>query len=148
MDVPSEEGSGPQDDQEKYGVAGAPCKSCPYRRDVPSGVWSAEEYAKLPGYDGEIIGQLLAGAGGLFLCHQRDGNLCAGWLATHGAENLLALRMNGNRVNPQVWEYKTRVPVFSSGAEATAHGLADIAKPGVLAGRTIERLVRKHRSRG
>lgn len=24
-----------------------PCETCPYRRDVPSGVWSADEYRKL-----------------------------------------------------------------------------------------------------
>jgi hypothetical protein len=28
-----------------------PCESCPYRKDVPSGVWSEGEYRKLPQYD-------------------------------------------------------------------------------------------------
>nr|WP_280343300.1 DUF6283 family protein [Nocardia neocaledoniensis] len=27
-----------------------PCVSCPYRRDVPSGVWDFGEYEKLRGY--------------------------------------------------------------------------------------------------
>ena len=31
--------------------AKSPCGSCPYRQDVPSGVWAASEYEKLPAYD-------------------------------------------------------------------------------------------------
>lgn len=124
------------------GVAKAPCKSCPYRRDVPSGVWHPHEYAKLPKYDGNIIDQLQAGCGGLFMCHQRDGKLCAGWLASHGPHNLLALRLHGNEVTPEVWRYESPLPVFGSGAEAAAHGLAEIAQPAERARRTIDRLSR------
>lgn len=126
------------------GVAKAPCKSCPYRKDAPSGVWAPEEYAKLPKYDGEIIDQVINGAGGLFLCHQQDGNLCAGWLATHGPGNLLALRMHADEVEPEVWDYESPIPVFESGAAAAAHGLAKIDAPDEKAVRTINRLVRKH----
>lgn len=125
------------------GVMKAPCKSCPYRQDVPSGVWADEEYEKLPGYDGEIIDQLNAGATSLFMCHQKDGNLCAGWLATHGTDNLLALRLHHPEVKDEVWGYESPVPVFSSGAEAAAHGMAEIDQPGPRAKRTINRLVRK-----
>jgi hypothetical protein len=125
------------------GVAAAPCKSCPYRQDVPSGLWAPEEYAKLPRYDGEILDQLRAGAGGLFMCHQKDGCLCAGWLAAHGPHNLLALRMNGAEVADEVWGYASPVPVFSSGAEAAAHGRADIQQPTPKARRAIDRLHRK-----
>lgn len=123
--------------------AKAPCKTCPYRRDVPSGVWAAEEYAKLPDYDGDAIDQLNADAVGLFDCHQRDGNLCAGWLAAHGPENLLALRIAGPRVPHEVWFYKSPVPVFASGAEAAAHGMAKIDNPDPKACRAIDRLTRK-----
>jgi len=131
------------DSRPAHGVMKAPCKSCPYRRDVPSGVWSAEEYDKLPAYDGEIIDQAKAGAGGLFLCHLKDGCLCAGWLATHGAGNLLAMRMNGRIVADEAWEYQTAVPVFSSGREACDHGKRAIEKPGAKAARVIDRLVRR-----
>lgn len=127
------------------GVAKAPCKSCPYRQDVPSGVWAEEEYDKLPNYDGEIIEQVEKGGMGLFMCHQGDGNLCAGWLATHGTDNLLALRLHGGRVKAEVWGYKSPVPVFSSGAEAAAHGKAEIEEVGPRAQRTIQRLVRKRK---
>jgi hypothetical protein len=126
----------------KYTCAKAPCKTCPYRRDVPSGLWAREEYEKLPGYDGEPFQQLEKGALGRFDCHQRDGNMCAGWIATHGAENLLALRLARN-IAPEVIGYKSPVPVFGSGAEAAAHGMRDIEKPGADARRAIQRLSRK-----
>lgn len=122
-------------------AASAPCKSCPYRQDVPSGVWDAEEYDKLPGYDGEMVEQARTNTS-LFLCHQRDGNLCAGWLATHGPENLLALRLSGSRIDPAIWSYMTTTPVFASGQEACDHGKRDIINPGDKARRVIGRLVR------
>jgi hypothetical protein len=57
---------------------------------VPSGIWAAEEYDKLPLYDGETFEQ----APHLFMCHQRDGSLCGGWLACHDPHELLALRLH------------------------------------------------------
>lgn len=128
---------------ESHPVARAPCKSCPYRQDVPSGIWDAEEHAKLPGYDGEIIDQLCAGATAIFLCHQQDGSLCAGWIACHGAHNLLALRLHGDQVRSEAWDYATSVPVFASGAEAAAHGTSDIDGPGPRAHSAITRLLRR-----
>lgn len=120
-----------------------PCGSCPYRRDVPSGLWHQEEYDKLPRYDGEIVDQMMKGAVGVFMCHQRDGNLCGGWLACHGPDNLLALRLTRDPIDPKVWEYQTDVPVFASGAEAREHGIRDIAEPGAKAVKMIDGLVRK-----
>jgi len=125
---------------EKHGISQVPCKTCPYRRDVPSGIWAAEEYEKLRAYDGEIIDQMMRGGRGLFLCHQKDGNLCAGWLACHRAGNLLALRLRGGDVDDRAWGYATTVPVFSSGAEAAEHGLRDLKAPGAQARRAIDRL--------
>lgn len=126
-----------------HGVAKAPCKSCPYRKDVPSGVWAEEEYEKLPLYDGEIIDQFTKGGRGLFLCHQKDNNVCAGWLATHGTDNLLALRMQGHLVKEEVWDYESPIPVFASGAEAAAHGMAEIDEPSEQASKIVSRLSRK-----
>jgi hypothetical protein len=117
--------------------ANRPCGSCPYRRDVPSGIWHESEYAKLPRYDGETWEQSAA----LFFCHQKDGHLCAGWLACHDAGHLLALRMS--TVDPSVYEYQTDVPVFSSGSEAAAHGMQNLHTPGPLAQRMIKKLARR-----
>jgi hypothetical protein len=126
-----------------FSCAKAPCKSCPYRRDVPSGVWDQSEYDKLPAYDGEIIDQLNAGGTGLFMCHQRDGRLCAGWVGCHGASNLLAARLSASKIYPTVWSYRTSVPLFESGAAAAAHGKRAIRRPGKEALRTIVRLAAK-----
>jgi len=125
--------------------AKAPCRSCPYRQDVPSGVWAAHEYDKLPGYDGEIIDQLGAGALGLLHCHQQDGRLCAGWVGTHDARNLLACRLASARLDPMVWDYESPVRLFASGTEAAAHGRRAIRRPDKAAQRVIGRL---HRKRG
>ena len=123
--------------------AKAPCKSCPYRRDVPSGVWAAAEYERLPDYDGEIIEQLMKGATGLFGCHQANGDLCAGWVATHGPHNLVALRLHADKVHRSVWDYESPVPVFASGQEACDHGKAKIDEPDEGAKRVVKRLMRK-----
>lgn len=121
-----------------------PCDSCPYRRDVPSGVWSANEYEKLTQYDNETALQ----PQGVFQCHQQDADsdqarLCAGWVACHGQE-LLALRLGiaiGD-VEPEVMDYTTKTPIFRSGAEAAKHGMRDILKPGKRARKLVAKIAR------
>jgi hypothetical protein len=116
-----------------------PCGSCPYRRDVQSGVWAPEEYAKLPEYDRETFEQPPA----VFLCHQQDGRLCAGWTAVHDMENSLGFRIASiaGMIDVQdidaILNYSTNVPLFSSGREAADHGLQDIESPGLKAERTM-----------
>lgn len=117
-----------------------PCGSCPYRRDVPSGVWAAEEYLKLPQYDGTTGDQLDHGAFGLFMCHQRDGCLCGGWLACHSRGHLLALRMHD--VDPSAYDCQTDVPLWGSGTEAMWHGLRDIENPSTEARRKMAGLIK------
>lgn len=115
-----------------------PCGSCPYRKGVPSGIWEKHEYDKLPDYDGPTWAQSPA----VFMCHQQDGCLCGGWLACHDPQELLALRFHRN-IDRSVYSYSTKVAVFSSGAEARAHGLQKIKRPGPRARKMIEGLVRK-----
>jgi len=124
--------------------ADAPCRSCPYRLDVPSGVWAADEYRKLPEYDAETAYQPV----GLFYCHQQDGRLCAGWVGCHDMDEALAVRI-GSATGvldeddlDAVLDYQSPVPLFASGAEAAAHGLRDLRTPGADAVRTIQRLAR------
>jgi Family of unknown function (DUF6283) len=125
--------------------APAPCGSCPYRRDVPSGVWSAEEYEKLPCFDGATHEQPMW----VFMCHQQDGRLCAGWVGCHDMSENLGLRLTAGLglLTPEdleaVLAYETAVPLFDSGAEAAAHGLAALEQPDERAIRQIEKLRRK-----
>ncbi|MFI8974122.1 DUF6283 family protein [Nocardia asteroides] len=69
-----------------------PCVSCPYRCDVPSGVWAFEEYEKLRGHDGDMASPQL------FRCHQAgreaaSWRMCAGWVGSRGGRESLALRL-------------------------------------------------------
>jgi hypothetical protein len=127
--------------------AKAPCASCPYRKDVPSGIWAAMEYDKLLSYDGEMFEQVMKGGLSRFDCHQNDGKLCAGWVGCHGPGNLLALRILwlDGRLDPSVLDYQSPVPLWASGAEASAHGKRSINRPGVRAHDMIDRLVRKRK---
>lgn len=128
---------------EPHHIDKVPCKSCPYRKDVPSGVWHQSEYQKLPIYDMDKIGQIAHEAIGFFLCHQQTNALCAGWVGCHKPENLVAFAFMPMGVTPDVYDYESPVPLFSSGAEAAAHGMKDIPEPTLEATRTIRRLAKK-----
>lgn len=127
------------------GPAVRPCGSCPYRCDVPPGVWAAEEYDRLPDYDGPTAEQPV----GVFLCHQADGRVCAGWVACHDMAESMALRMAvlTGTVSPEtldeILDYASPVPVFGSGAEAAEHGKSEIEAPSEKAVRIIDRIVAK-----
>lgn len=126
-----------------------PCRSCPYRRDVPSGIWDASEYDKLPRYDEPTYDQPLA----LWQCHQTDrdhpaSHLCAGWVGCHG-DQLLALRLGlvAGEISPDTYRaaitYQSPTPLFDSGAQAAAHGRKHINRPNRLARRLITRILRR-----
>lgn len=125
--------------------AARPCGSCPYRRDVSSGVWAADEYAKLPRFDGETWEQDPS----LFLCHRQDGRLCAGWVGVHDMVENLGVRIAVARgvLEPDTYDavcgYVTDVALFASGAEAAAHGLSELKRPGQQARRMIEKLTQR-----
>lgn len=130
--------------------AARPCGSCPYRRDVPSGVWAAGEYERLPAYDYPTPFQPPA----LFFCHQQNGKLCAGWVGCHDMYESLALRLQasmGSILTDEDIEaalsYESPVPLFDTGLEAAQHGLANVQAPDANAQRIIDRLVRKRTRR-
>jgi hypothetical protein len=129
--------------EELHGVLKAPCKSCPYRKDVPSGIWAEEEYRKLPSYDGDIPEQLVKGAFSLFFCHQQNDALCSGWLGCHEPRNLLAMRLHYRQVKPETFDYTTKIPLFASGAEAAEHGIKDIDAPSEGAKKAVIKLLRQ-----
>lgn len=127
------------------GPAARPCGSCPYRRDAPSGLWDAAEYARLPDYDKPTHEQPAS----MFGCHQQDGHLCAGWVGTHDMGNNLSLRiaaacehMSSEEIE-RTLNYEAPVPLFGSGREAADHGMKDLQRPDARARRTADRLTRK-----
>lgn len=121
-----------------------PCATCPYRLDAPSGLWGESEYAKLPRYDGEIVDQIEAQAFGAFTCHTDRDKFCAGWIATHGPDNLLALRLHADLVEEETFDYTTDVPLHPSGAAAAKWGLRDMTAPSERTLRAINKLRRVH----
>jgi hypothetical protein len=125
-------------------VRSMPCTACPYRRDVPSGLWAANEYDKLPDYDKPTADQPMA----VFACHATPEAYCHGWAVVHttrGQEfDLLALR-----ISHLMGRFDGVIPVspvslFASGAEAAAHGQAEIESPSAQARATVARLTRKY----
>lgn len=126
-----------------------PCSSCPYRRDVPAGIWAAAEYTKLGAYDRDTPDQPAA----VFLCHQNDessdqSRMCSGWVGCHG-EELLALRLafmtgaiNGDTFSACI-DYVSPTPLFASGAEAARHGMSGIDAPAAPAREAIAKIRRR-----
>jgi len=119
----------------------SPCASCPYRQSVASGVWDASEYAKLPEFDGETWEQSPTA----FFCHQNNGCVCSGWLGHTDPGQLLGVRIgiSTGLLDASCLDYTTDVPLFSSGAEAAAHGMRDYRHPGRKAAETIRKITAK-----
>ena len=120
-------------------VRSQPCTACPYRKDVPSGVWAQHEYDKLRDYDLPTGEQPMA----VFACHATPEHLCHGWAVCHttrGNEyDLLALRLHGYPDIPEAG-----VSLFASGNEAADHGQADVDDPSDEAIEAVSRLIRKY----
>lgn len=122
-----------------------PCGSCPYRRDAPSGLWDVFEYSKLPEFDAETPFQPPS----VFMCHQRNRRLCAGWVAVHDMYESLGLRIAslsgeiGKEDLDATLEFETDVPLFASGAEAAKNGLAKIEDPPAEARRIMTKMKRR-----
>ena len=121
-------------------VRPTPCEACPYRCDVPSGVWAEHEYEKLREYDNPTPMQPMM----VFACHANPDFLCNGWAIVHTSRgnehDLLALRV----WPPEGGIPKPVVPLFSSGDEAADHGLMDLYEPSAEAVAVQRKLVRKH----
>ena len=122
-----------------------PCGSCPYRRDVPSGVWHEEEYERLPAYDNDTPDQPTR----VFGCHQNNGHLCSGWVGCHDMGQNLGLRLSAafGHMTPEDLDathaYVSPVPLFGTGKEAAEHGLSGVKDPDERAIKTIEKLQHK-----
>lgn len=128
-------------------VRSEPCLSCPYRRDVPSGVWAHHEYEKLREYDAPTMGQPTSP----FMCHTTPDHYCNDWAVCHSNRgtddprfpdahpyDLFALRLRPTEIP------ESKTPLWSSGNEAADHGQRDIEIPSDEAQAAIERLGRKY----
>lgn len=124
-------------------VRSAPCAACPYRKDVPSGVWAPEEYDKLPPYDAPTADQPME----TFGCHATPEHYCHGWAVVHTsrghAYDLLALRL-AEAMGHDVSVPEPAVELFASGSAAAIHGQYDIENPSEEAWEAMERLARKY----
>ena len=120
-------------------VNNKPCTSCPYRKDVPSGIWDEGEYDKLAGYDEE---EMWMQPSATFGCHQADGSVCRGWLHCHGTD-LLTVRLHWKEEYGEILDAGPGVELFGSAGEAIEHGMADIDNPGPEAEKMMAAIQRK-----
>lgn len=125
-------------------IRSQPCSACPYRRDVPSGLWAAEDYDKMPPYDAPTMKQPMAA----FRCHATPDHLCHGWAVVHSNRGhdreLLALRLLEFQGGEVIDVPASGVPLFESGTAAAEHGKADIDRPSIKAMLTGARLLNKY----
>ena len=140
--------------ESKKQIQDKPCSSCPYRKDVPSGVWDRSEYEKLPSYDLGTTEQVFAGAIGVFYCHQQNGCVCRGWIDCHGNQghgrDLISLRLSSlidHRQIEKAIEDGPQVPIFESGREACDHGLKEIDNPSSDASDVVSKVIRIQNAR-
>lgn len=109
---------------------------------MPSGLWAAEEYEKLPPYDRPTADQPAL----LFLCHQVDGHICAGWAGCHDMDESLAVRVAGIDGGLSLQDvaalraYATDIDLFPTGQAAAEHGLVDVGDPSPEAVRAARKL--------
>lgn len=124
----------------------APCSSCPYRLDHPSGVWSAEEYLKLEGYAEHPDGELPETS--VFLCHHSrlgfsENAACRGWATVEQDSIAVRLAMMRRHLDPDEVRADPPVDLHESGQLAAAAGLQDISRPGPRARAMIEQIRRQ-----
>lgn len=119
--------------------AARPCGACPYRLDAPSGLWTADEYARLAPFDGGDPGD--PAALGVFMCHAHEEQVCAGWAGVYAGRAGTPTELLGPRIGliagfmsrevfDAVTSYSTPAPLHSSGIEAATQGMRDVADPG------------------
>lgn len=120
-------------------VAVNPCESCPYRRDVPPGVWHRSEYEKLRDYD-----ETHEPALGIFLCHHSPNMeqeaICRGWLTVHADSIAVRLAVLQGNVTPDQRDAPVTVPLFEDGNQAADAGIKGIRRPNDKARQIINRL--------
>lgn len=117
-------------------IKASPCASCPYRTDVPPGIWAPEEYEKLLAFDRVTVWQPQA----VFLCHSDQEKACSGWATCHErrpGRELLALRIGRFEELPE-----HGVEIFQSAKLAALHGLGGVERPSPEAIEAMSKMTR------
>lgn len=131
-------------------AAPLPCVTCPYRTDTPPGIWSADEYEKLPQYDTDVDtdGDLVLAA---FHCHQENATgvatVCRGWLSVHPDSVAVRVALLDGRLTVDQRDAEVGVELYGSGQEACEAGLAGVAEPPHEARLAVDKLVRRRAGR-
>lgn len=119
-----------------------PCSSCPYRKDVLSGLWHPSEYAKLPAYDDGVSWSL-----GTFLCHQTNATgrktVCRGWLTVAADSIAVRIAILKGEVAVEQRDAPVATPLHKSGAAACAAGMRGVRRPGRKARALGDKLLQK-----
>ena len=63
------------------------CAQCPYRTDAPLAKWHPDHFVKLLRDDADLFTAPVYG------CHNRDGNVCVGWLLDQRDRDLPNIRL-------------------------------------------------------
>jgi uncharacterized protein DUF6283 len=93
-----------------------PCKSCPYRRDAPLGLWHRSEFENLLAHDANEL------HGAMFGCHKdrerppEERRFCVGWLLDQKRRGLPSIQL--------------RLQLRVGGDEALARALDEITDGG------------------
>lgn len=119
-----------------------PCASCPYRQNVPQGIWDWSEYSKLERYDADTAEQPV----NLFMCHQGEGDICMGWWSCGDDPfELLAVRLAVIRgeIDLEELEKRANVPIHPTHTAAAGHGVMGINNPDARARAAIDKIVTK-----
>ena len=131
---------------ERLHVAPRGCSTCPYRRDVPPGIWEREEYEKLRMFDRDVSRmEDPTPALAIFLCHQTPmtgvETLCRGWLSTHRDSVAVRLGVTMNKIDPDLIPDEEESLYYSSGTEACEAGIAHVDDPPPEAVRASSKLL-------
>lgn len=129
-------------EQRKLAPRKTPCATCPYRKNVPQGIWDWEEYSKLERYDAETGEQ----PPNLFMCHQGEGDICMGWWSCGGQPfEMLAARLAVIRgeIDLEELDNITSVPLHETHTAAAGHGYGGVNNPDARARRAIDKIVAK-----
>jgi Family of unknown function (DUF6283) len=138
-------------------VAKNPCSTCPYRKDTPPGVWSADEYEKLrlydePEFDPDYPEAMRLPEFAAFLCHhsltQPGDTLCRGWLTVHSDSVAVRLTVAKGAVTWDQVDAPVTVELYASGNEAADAGEVAIEAPSWAAVRAAQRLLAKRERAG